>query len=377
MPAKKKEDYSGMTGNDVLNSLLEENESDHLNFNETVDWKISTGSLLMDAAIKGISPSLVRLCGVSGEGKSAQALELVRQFLTSVDNSKAIWVIAEGRGLSNEHKERCGLKFVYKPSEWEVGTVFVLKTIVYDFLVKTVKKLIDNNPEKTRYCFVIDSFDGLKLKADLEEKEIWDPNQKVAGGPMLSKRFFSTLSLPLFDAGHFVVGLSQQATPIKINQYEKTPENMGMFSGGKGLEHYSDLIIEYQKAGNKDYILDNSDGYVGDGKSKVLGKRAKIVIQKTTVETSRKTSVTYPVKYGRKPSGIWVEREIGDLLIAWELAKKKGAWISFDSSLLEEVKDAGLEMPEQVNGINKLYEFLEDNQPVSKFLFNKLKGMLL
>lgn len=380
MPAKKKENASGFDNeNDLLSSILEEEEKYHLNFKETVTWNISTGSLLLDMAVKGIGPSMVRLCGFSGEGKSAMAVEIMRNFLTTVPNSKAMWIIAEGRGLSDEHRNRCGLPFTTKTNEWNDGSVFVLKTNVYDTVVKTIKKLVDINPQDKRYCFVIDSFDGLKLKQDLETKDIWDPNQKVAGAPMLTKRFLSTMSLKLFDQGHLLIGISQQATPIKLNQYEKTPDSMVMSSGGKASEHYPDLILEFSKTGNSNYIMDRDGGYFGDGKSKAIGKFTKITIQKTSVETSRKQVIQYPVKYGKKPCGVWVEREIVDLLLALEFISKRGAWLEFESSFREELIGKGFEVPEKFQGLNRLYEFMErdDNARLRDYLFAKLKALAL
>ena len=114
------------SGNDILQEALKGAKTEHFNFQERVDWNVSTGSLLLDIATGGLRPGILRLAGAFGCGKTPQMLENVRNILTSVPNSKALWVIAEGRGLSDEHIARCGLTFVYKAEEWKVGTVFIL-----------------------------------------------------------------------------------------------------------------------------------------------------------------------------------------------------------------------------------------------------------
>ena len=60
----------------VLDSLLKEHEDLHYNFDEQINWKCSTGSLLLDTATGGIRPSMWRLCGTNNCGKTPQALEV-------------------------------------------------------------------------------------------------------------------------------------------------------------------------------------------------------------------------------------------------------------------------------------------------------------
>src|SRR6185369_12808440 len=178
--AKTKDESQKLTSNERFGAMLEENREDHFNGRKRVDWEISTGSLLLDVAVGGsLGPCLLRLCGENNEGKTPQALEIIRNFLLTIPNSKALWMIAEGRGLSKENAERCGLKFVYSPEEWAVGTVFVLESNVYELFINAVKDLVMNNEEDYRYCFAVDSIDGLMLKND-KSKAI-NENNKVAG----------------------------------------------------------------------------------------------------------------------------------------------------------------------------------------------------
>ena len=55
-PRKKKEDNSGVTPLDQINSYLEQNKGDHYNFEEERTYTVSSGSLLLDIEMGGIIP---------------------------------------------------------------------------------------------------------------------------------------------------------------------------------------------------------------------------------------------------------------------------------------------------------------------------------
>lgn len=355
----------------ILNT--KENKEDHFNFEEAVTWKISTGSLLLDAAVGGgITPSLIRLCGPNNEGKTPQALEICRNFLSEIPKSRVVWILAEGR-LSKENRERCGMKFVTSAEEWTDGSVFILESNVYDLIINVIKDLVLNNEENIRYCFVIDSMDGLILKRDKETNPV--DASKVAGTQVISKKLLQSLSIGMFKHGHLMIAISQITSEIKIDQYAKTAPRGGMFSGGNALLHWADFILEYSSSNLSDYILDNPSGKMNDGKSKAIGKYSKVMIQKSTTEATRKNLIQYPIKFGKKPSGIWVEYEILDCLLMWDLVVAKGAWITVDDSLIEELKNSNIEMPKQHQGRENFRKWLEENEAASKYLFNKLKAV--
>lgn len=365
----------GVTASNRLNAILNEkgNREDHFNFEESVTWKISTGSLLLDAAVGGgITPSLIRLCGPNNEGKTPQAIEICRNFLSEIPKSRVIWVLAEGR-LSKENRERCEMKFVTDPEQWTDGSVFILESNVYDLVISVIKDLVLNNEENTRYCFVIDSMDGLILKRDKETSPT--EASKVAGTQVISKKLLQSLSIGMFKHGHLMIAISQITSEIKIDQYTKTAPRGGMFSGGNALLHWADFILEYATTAMGDYILDNPSGKMNDGKSKTIGKYSKVIIQKSTAESTRKKIVQYPIKFGKKPSGIWVEYEILDCLLMWDLIVAKGAWITVDDSLIEELKLSDIEMPKQHQGRENFRKWLEENPKATKYLFLKLKAV--
>ena len=370
------------TSNGQLTSILKSHKDEHYNYQERVEWKISTGSLLLDTALgSGLGPSLVRICGSNNEGKTQQTLEICRNFLETIDGAKVFWVIAEGRGLSKENQERCTLKFVYNPDEWVatdkekgvVGNIFVLESNVFELFIKCVKDLVTSNPDKHKYCFVVDSIDGLQLRDD-KAKEVTE-NNRVAGTPMLSKKMLQSLSLGMFKYGHMMILISQVTSEIKLDPYAKTANRGGNFSGGNSLLHGADWILEWQSSYNGDYILDNPAGKLNDGKSKPVGKWSKVILQKSAVEASRKQVISYPIKFGRKPSGIWKELEISESLLMWGLVKKAASWLTLDESLRADLKPFDENVPEKIQGLENLNKYLESNPKIVDYLFERFKNV--
>lgn len=362
----------------ALNSLLTSKEyhDKHYNFQPRTDWTISSGSLLLDIYLGGgIKPSLIRICGQNNEGKTPQTLEIVRQFLATVPNSKAFWVIAEGRGLSEENRGRCGLKFVYKPEDWDVGTVFVLESNIYELFIQAVKNLVKENPQDIRYCFVVDSIDGLILQSDAE-KEITD-NNLVAGAPKLSKKMLQSLSLGMFKFGHLMILISQVTAEIQKTTFTgaviKGPNRGGEFSGGNSLLHGADWIFEFQKTTKFDYIYDTANGEwsKANPNAKTIGKVAKINLQKSSLESSRYVQVEYPIKFGRQPSGIWLEKEMVDKLIFLGLIEKKASWLKWEASLLAELKAKFPDIQEQTQGEHNMMKYLEEHPDIRDFIYPK------
>ena len=144
-----------------MKGLLDQYSSDHYNFKEDVYYKVSTGSLILDIRTNGgIMPGLHRFCGVNEGGKTSEALEVIKNAVSSVENCKGLYVKAEGR-LDPEMESRSGVKFVKDPEEWETGRCFVLESNVYETVFKIIKTLISDNPEKIINSIVIDSMDTL------------------------------------------------------------------------------------------------------------------------------------------------------------------------------------------------------------------------
>jgi len=354
-------------GKSILSSHLKDNKDSHYNFEDEKIFHISTGSLLLDSELSGSLevPAIVRFTGVSGGGKTSAALLIMNNFLKTVPNSKGFLVKAEGR-LNSNVKKISGVDFVDKPEDWDTGKCFVLRSNVYENIATLILELIKNNPENTRYYFLIDSMDALISKNDLSKG--FDDSAKVAAGAVLTSNFLRRIMLPLSTFGHICGLISQVRSNVQINPYAKGDPKLTNSSGGNALQHYADWIFEFQPRYKSDQILE-------DGK--IIGHWSKILLRKTTNEKDG-VEVTYPIKHGRSDGkSIWTEYEIADMLIQWGFAKKSGAWIAFDPGLIKNIKDdIKKDFPEKIQGMDQLRTFLEENQEICTYLFDKFKSIL-
>jgi len=87
-------------------------------------------------------------------GKTSEALEVAKNFLNNIKDSRALLIKAEGR-LGKEVKERSGIKFISNPDEWEDGTCFVFESNIFETISELMKDLIQNNDENKRYIFIL------------------------------------------------------------------------------------------------------------------------------------------------------------------------------------------------------------------------------
>jgi RecA/RadA recombinase len=363
----KEELKQASASKNVLSSFLKDTKGEHYNFEDEKTFNVSTGSLLLDSEMGGALevPAILRFTGVSGGGKTSSALLIMKNFLNTVPNSKGFLIKAEGR-LNSNVKNVSGVTFVDKPENWENGTCFVLKTNIYENIATIILDLIKNNLDGCRYYFLIDSMDALIAKNDASKG--FEDSQKVAAGAVISSHFLKMIMLPLSTFGHVCALISQVRSNVQINPYAKTDPKLTNSSGGNALQHYADWIFEFQPRYKADQIVE-------DGK--IIGHWAKILLRKTTNEKEG-TEILYPIRHGRTGgNSIWIEYEVADMLIQWGFAKKSGAWINFDASLISEIeKDTQSIMPEKIQGMEQLRNFLENNKTICSYLFNKFKGAL-
>ncbi|MEY4343162.1 MAG: recombinase RecA, partial [Pseudomonadota bacterium] len=347
-----------------LSSHLKDNKDSHYNFEDEQIFNVSTGSLLLDSELGGSLevPAIVRFTGVSGGGKTSAALLIMNNFLKTIPNAKGLLIKAEGR-LNSNVKRISGVDFVDKPEDWDNGKCFVLRSNVYENIATLILELIQNNPENTRYYFLVDSMDALISKNDLSKG--FDDSAKVAAGAVLTSNFLRRIMLPLSTFGHICGLISQVRSNVQINPYAKGDPKLTNSSGGNALQHYADWIFEFQPRYKSDQIIE-------DGK--IIGHWSKILLRKTTNEKDG-TEITYPIRHGRSDGkSVWLEYEIADMLIQWGFAKKSGAWIAFDAGLIKDVKEDTEEIiPEKIQGMDQLRTFLEENSKICNYLFNKFK----
>ena len=357
-----KKSNEGVSPLDQIESYLKQNKGDHYNYEEDRRYAVSSGSLLLDIEMGGgIGPGIIRASGVTEGGKTSCALSFARNF-QKMDNSMIIYIKSEGR-LSEDMVERSGVDT--SPEKW-----FVFKSNVYETVINLMRELIKNNSTDTRYMFIIDSMDSLVPKNDLEKPP--EEANKVAGGALLSSDFLRKMALGLTTRGHICFMISQIRSKVSINPYEKTDPRVTNASGGNALLHYSDWILEFQDRHLKDIISTQPNG-----KGEMLGHWCKVIFKKTPNEKTG-SLVRYPIRYGRVDGkSIWVEYEVVDMLLAWEMATAKGAWITIADDLIQEVKEkTSLELKKQHQGMDNLRKYFEEEKEIGKYIFFKFRDTL-
>jgi hypothetical protein len=359
-----------MKSKELLADYLKSNKSDHFNFAKDKDYIVSTGSLIFDVEVGGgMHPSILRFSGVSGGGKTSCALSIMNNFLSEKQNRKGVYIKAEGR-LSKTVIERSGIKFVQDADDWDEGTCFVFKSNTYETVANLINKLVQDNETETNYFFIIDSMDALIPKGDKEKT--FEEALKVSGGAVISSHFLRKMALPFSVGGHICAMISQVRSEVKVNQYAKTDPRLTNASGGSALLHYSDWIFEFLPRYKNDYITS-----MINGKEENTGHWAKIIFRKSTNEKDGK-EIRYPIKHNQNGgNSVWIEYEIADLMLTWEMAKKAGAWIKIDQSLIEELKSKNIMFPETVQGMENLRLALSNNKEACDYLFNKFKDICL
>jgi RecA/RadA recombinase len=364
-----------ITSNEVLSSFLKQNAEDHYNFEETVDYKVSSGSLQLDLQLGGgFGPGLHRFVGINEGGKTSEALEVMKNFLLSVPNSKGFYIKAEGR-LSPEMQKRSGVKFVFSAEDWVAGTCFVFESNIYETVVDAMRQLVSKNEEKTKFCFLLDAVDGLIAKNDMDKS--FEESSKVAGGAVIAATFMKKLSIALAKRGHMAIFISQVRADIKLDPYSKAPIRQTSATGGNALLHFANWILEFEPRFKGDLILKNpSDKTIDLEKNPPVGHWAKVTVKKSPNEKTNLT-IPYPIRYGRSGGkSIWIEKEIVDLLLAWELINKSGAWFSPSEDFVQLLAENGLSIEAKMHGEASLFEVVEKNEDLLKFLINYFRTLI-
>lgn len=346
-----------------LSDYLKANKKDHLNFDQQVSWKASTGSLLFDAELGGgFGPGAYKVSGASFAGKSHAILTCIKNALETIPNSKGLWVKAEGR-LDEDVQERSGLKFVFNPEEWVVGTCFVLETNIFELVTDLINNLIKNNPSEIRYMMCIDSMDGLIRRADMEKDA--EEGERVGGGALLTSVMFKKANLVLNKKGHVLFMIHQLRAKIETSQYAPKDQNKSVGGGGANSGVHSANQIWNFKGRTKSANIEE--------KGEVIGHYCVIELTKGVKERID-VRVEYPVRHGMKGGkSVWLEKEIADLLIQWELVDKAGAWLSFSEDFVQELREAKFTIEDnfKIQGDAKLKDWLEQNPEIVRYLYQK------
>lgn len=371
---KEMDNTSSEASKNKLNALLKGDASGHFNFINRVGYKISSGSLNLDTHITVKSGTTIRLGGPAEVGKTSQSILFAQNFMATVPKSKTLYINAEAK-FGQEIKDRLGLKFTENPDEWEYGTVFVLQSNVFDTICNFISGLLaDMHDNGEHLCIIIDSVDMLMLKSSLENG-ISD-GKKPAGVNYLTKEMFRRLGHPIQSYDALLIMITQYSQTFTLDKYTKEPPKTMEGNNTHALNHQMSYGLYYRPRNNSSYILENPDEKKPDpDKNKILGIKVMIDLKKTaTDETGYPIEV--PIKKGVVGNAIWVEYEVVDMLLSWELVKKKGAWYSFDDETVDELKKAGFEPTIQHQGLDNLRKYLEENKDICKYFFEKFRTAL-
>jgi recombination protein RecA len=357
-------------------AFFKSNKEYHYNLEEGAEpYLVSSGSMILDSVLGGgFGSGLHRFIGANEGGKTNEALHVMHNMLKTVKNSKGLFVMAEGR-LSEDIKLRAGIKFVSDPAEWVAGTCLVFECHVMDTMVDYLRGLLRNNPDKEKFCIIVDSMDGLITKEDLEKGS--SDARKVAGGALMTSDFLKRISLGMSKFGHMCIMISQVRSSINVNPYAKQdPNNQTNSSGGNAILHYPDWILEFKKQNKGDKILEKPNEQITP-ENKIYGHNAKVLILKSTNESTGQT-VSYPIKHGRMGGkSIWIEREVIDMLLMWGYLEKAGAWIKLDDEIKGYLKENKIEAKDSYQGSQAVYDFLESNEKATLALVNFVKDKIL
>jgi hypothetical protein len=388
-PAVEEEKKQPPTSAQVLEAMLQDGKDEHFAFVTPTHRIISTGSLILDSLVKVRSGGVVRLLGRGAElGKTSQGLVFLANYMKTMPKAKGLFIAAEAR-LSDEMKTRSGLTFVTTTAEWVDGTVFVFPCNVFERVADTIETQLKAMYERGEHLgILLDSLDGLQLRADAA-KTIWAPAgkeaPKVAGVALLTKLLLKRIGLPITHYDALFLATSQYSVDIKLDPYSPNIPRQGDAAGGNAIAHQSDYAFQYSPRFAGDMILENPTEKPDWQKNKIIGVYATLEIKKSGTDVTG-TKLKIPIRKGRVGCAIWVEKEITDMLLGWQLLAKKppgkdkdgkemkggGSWLYFNEELIIEVKAAtGVELVEKVNGVDNAFRYLEGEPKVVEYLYSK------
>lgn len=366
------------TSKNILNALMNGCKEDHFNNIHVEPSKISTGSLVFDQILGNggvASNTSIRLIGPHSSGKTSQSLLLMYNYLQTIPNSKGIYIQAEPR-FSQSLRERSGLKFVYDPKEWEIGTVFVMVSNIFEAIASTLEGLLNvMHDNGQNLCCVLDSLDQLILRNDLTEKVISD-GIKVAGIPLMTKLFYRRLGLKINKYNCLMILISQSSAFIDAStRGPHAPPRPVNASGGAAAAHCMDIIAEYTPKYQKHLILEDDEKPPHPVSNKILGHKCPIIIRKSTNESDN-LPIEIVIKHGQKINCVWKSMEVGGMILAWELAKRDGKTIRFSDDIIQQAKADGIELKSEMVGEKRFYNYLDENEPVCDWFYRKFKNIL-
>ena len=358
---------SKTTALEQIQTFLEDknNKKYHFNNIEELHYKIPSGSLNLDIALGGgLTSGAHRFTGVNEGGKTSCALSFAKNFQKLFPKEGMVIIVkSEGR-LSPELLERSGV-------DTSPDKFFVLDCNIFEKVFELIRNLVYNNEEKKRYMFIVDSVDALCRLNDIEKA--FDEPEQVAGGALITSVFLKKMVLPISKMGHTMILTSQVRVEVATNPYAARGGPKTKQAGGNAVKHYANFILEFEERYNSDIMFTNPTAAKLEDKGPPVGHYCKIRFRKSVNEKTG-SQVRYPIKYGRtKGNSIWREKEVMDMMFAFQMASKKGAWISLSQELSEELDSNKIEYEDKFQGEQKFLSYLEGNEALCDFLYEEFK----
>ena len=341
------------------------NKKYHFNNFEELNYRIPSGSLNLDIAMGGgLTSGAHRFTGINEGGKTSCALSFAKNFQDHFGEKAMVIVVkSEGR-LSQDILERSGI-------DTDPNRFFVFDCNVFEKVFELVRNLVMDNKDDRKYMFIIDSVDALCRINDLDKG--FDEPEQVAGGALITSVFLKKMVLPVSKMGHLMILTSQVRVEVATNPYASRGGPKTKQAGGNAVKHYANFILEFEERYTSDIMFTNPSATRIEDKGDPIGHYCKIRFRKSVNEKTG-AQVRYPIRYGRTGgNSVWKEKEVLDMMFAFQMAIKKGAWISFSEDLIAELESKSIEYESKFQGEQKLLNYLESNQELSNFLYEEFK----
>lgn len=297
---------------------------------EKTTINITTGSLIFDIFTGGgFCPGISRFVAPPEHGKTLQALTWAKNWLDYWgDKGEVYYFDCEGR-LSPSKIALSGIDKVNKFHE----RFNLFRYNVYDDISSFLFDLTMDNPNEKHFFVVFDSLDMLITKEDSVKG--FSDAAKVGAAQVMTTLLMKKVGPYMADRGHHLYIASQVRANINVQNPNSPKTKM---SGGNAALHGADIIGDIIKnyGGNDGmFIYENPQGKTVKEKGNIIGHYHTIRFSKTTNEKTGQT-IRIPIKRG---SGIWKEREIVDLSMAFGYIYRegKGAWYSLKQEWADDI----------------------------------------
>lgn len=334
------------------------------------DFKVSTGSLTFDIFLDGgFGPGVVRFGGAPSHGKTMQCLTWAAYWLEHwKGKGRVVYYDTEGRLTLAKLGNSKLVKFLENA---DTTKHFVIRRDnVYETIGDQIVKMVRDNKEDLKYFIVFDSLDMMRSIHDIDKG--LEENNKVGSAATTSNNLMRIIGPDLFAHGHHFHILSQIRSNIQTGNPHAKQTKM---SGGWALLHSSNLTGMIKSLYTDLYIFENPEATKIEDKGKRIGHYCVIEFSKTPNDKDNET-IRIPIRHNH---GVWVEREVVDLLFQYGFIMKKASWNKFDPSfyaeMMKNVPDCGLS--ESVQGAASLYGAFEKNPKLVVFVESYLRKILL